>query len=261
MLEKKDNNFRYFITLTYRPEEQHYIEVIDKKTGEIIPQSTLYPKDMTLFMKLYRQNKGKHDFGKVRFFGCGEYGDLNGAAHFHLIIFQEKPITDLKFHKLTNDHNILYTSETLEKIWKKGFVIIGEVTYESAGYVARYITKKQTGENGKIYDEIGLEPEFVRMSRNPGIGMNYFKNHYKEIYRNDEIILQGRTLKPPKAFDESFWELEPDSLQIIKDQRRNAAIRNRKNKLARTTLTSEEYSKVEAMNKDEKIKYLRRDKI
>lgn len=259
MLEKKDSNYAYFITLTYRPEEQTYVEIVDQKTGELIPQSTLVPKDMTLFIKAYRQTKGKHDFGKVRFFGCGEYGDINGAAHLHLIIFQEKPITDLKFHKMTSDHNFLYTSETLEKIWKKGYVIIGEVTLESAGYVRRYCTKKQTGAGKKYYEELGIEPEFVRMSRKPGIGMKWFKDHYKEIYSRDEIILQGKSLKPAKAFDEAFWELEPDSLQLIKDQRRNAAIANRQNKLSRTTLTSEEYTKVEALNKDERLKYLRRE--
>lgn len=261
MLEKKDWKNAYFITLTYRPEEQHMVELINTKTGEVEQQSSLYPRDMTLFLKNYRRAHKEYNFGKVRYFYCGEYGDLNGARHFHAIIFQEKPITDLKFHKLSSDHNPLYTSEIVEKIWGKGWVIIGEVTLESRGYVARYITKKQTGEGAKYYKELGIEPEFVRMSLRPGIGMKYFEENYEKIYKNDEIIIQGKSLKPARIFDEKFWEIDPNLMQQTKDRRRDAAIATRNNKLSKTDLSSEEYSRVERLNKDERLKYLRRDKI
>ena len=37
----------------------------------------------------------------------------------------------------------LYNSTTLEKIWKKGFVGICEMTWETCAYTARYMMKKQ----------------------------------------------------------------------------------------------------------------------
>lgn len=37
----------------------------------------------------------------------------------------------------------LYRSSLLEKLWPYGYSTIGDVTFESAAYVARYIVKNQ----------------------------------------------------------------------------------------------------------------------
>lgn len=113
---------------------------------------------------------------RVRFFMCGEYGEENGRPHYHACLFGHD-WEDKKYHMTTNAGEKLYTSESLDKLWGHGLCSTGDVTFASAGYVARYVLKKITGdaaeEHYRRFDELGhyqLEPEFCGMSLKPGLG-------------------------------------------------------------------------------------------
>ena len=131
-----------FITLTYNNENlpkdlsldvthfQKFLKRLRAHTED--PDSDLYPNILS-------QSK------KPRFFHCGEYGEKFARPHYHACMF-DLDFADQKHWKTING-NKHYTSETLEKIWPFGFSTIGDVTFESAAYVARYVTKKITGKN------------------------------------------------------------------------------------------------------------------
>ena len=119
-----------FITLTYSP--------------DCLPSDgSLNHDDFQKFFKRLRKHIAPK---KIRYYMCGEYGeDLQqpsklGRPHFHACLFGLD--FDDKQLYIVRDDVKLYTSATLEKIWGKGFVTIGDVTFESAAYVARYIAKK-----------------------------------------------------------------------------------------------------------------------
>ena len=101
----------------------------------------MFNNDAARFMKRLRKKYGS----QVRFFHCGEYGDLNKRPHYHAILFGVDFAHDRKLWS-QKDGMKLFTSESLEKLWPYGFCTIGQVTFESCAYVARYIMKKQTGE-------------------------------------------------------------------------------------------------------------------
>lgn len=115
----------------------------------------------------------------------------------------------------------LYTSKTLVNLWGLGEnVSIGDVNFESAAYVARYITKKVTGPGadghyeimdpitGVIYSRV---PEFARMSLKPGIGYEWFRRYSAEVYPLDRVVIRGREMKPPKYYDK-LLEMESSFL-------------------------------------------------
>lgn len=58
-----------------------------------------------------------------------------------MILWGWKP-NDLKPLKMNKTGDWLYTSKKIQTKWGKGIVIIGNLTYESASYVARYTNKK-----------------------------------------------------------------------------------------------------------------------
>jgi hypothetical protein len=167
---------------------------------------------------------------------CGEYGDLQYRPHFHACIFNHD-FSDKKFWKKTKSGSFLYTSNSLESLWPFGYSSIGDVTFESAAYCARYICKKVVGDEAKahyldiaVVDESTGEvfekkPEFTNMSRKPGIGYGWFEKYCKSTYSRDSVVVRGREMKPPKYYDSKYELLYPDRYVTIKAQRVSNALK------------------------------------
>lgn len=237
VLESKQWKNNYFITLTYNDEHLPVNEKIIKNhtTGEITnSKPSLQKRDLKLFLKkLRRHYEYHHDHKDIRYFACGEYGEKYERPHYHAIIFN-LPIMDLKIHKENFEGDPLYTSETISKIWGKGYVIIGNTNWNTAAYVARYIMKKQVDKNEDFYEKYGIEKEYVTMSRNPGIGAGYYNKNKEKIYKHDYININTKNgvvkAKPPGYFDRLYHEIEPKKLYNLK-LKRQQIITNKQNNL------------------------------
>lgn len=127
------------------------------------------------------------EFPKLRYYSCGEYGDEYGRPHFHSCMYN-LPLLDLKYYRTNENGDVLYTSDWLSSCWSegkksRGFVVVGELNYNSAAYTARYVTKKIKGKHAQeYYDKLGIVPEFSRCSRKPGIGFDYMKKNFDRIF-------------------------------------------------------------------------------
>lgn len=178
----------------------------------------------------------RYHYGKLRFFHCGEYGDENLRPHYHALIFGQ----DFRQGAVRVKKD-LFTNKEIEKIWGMGIVGIGDVTFASACYVARYVMKKRTVPNAEDPDvleaqaeywsdyqrfnpETGevwmVKPEYVTMSRNPGIGSDWFHKYKNDVYPSDEVIAEGKRYRPPRYYDE---KLDKEELASYKDKRLRAA--------------------------------------
>lgn len=205
MLEAQDHDTNYFLTLTY--DDEHIgscINYYSDENGEAFPIASLRKRDLQLFHKSLRKALDEAELPKIRFFACGEYGSPENSMrpHFHDIVFGLK-LTDLKFYKYNKNRQPLYTSDFLNSIWKKGFVIVGEVSWQSCAYVARYVTKKLKGDDARYYSDFNIEPPFVVMSRKPGIARNYYDKHpelFDFNYFNLSTEDGGRKIYPPRYF-------------------------------------------------------------
>lgn len=158
LLELEDMKNAIFVTLTYNNDHL-------PRTATGSP--TLNVRDTQLFFKRLRK---KFTGRKIRFFLCGEYGSNTHRPHYHAIIFGLDLIDFLDLRPVSSNElgQQVYTSPTFEKVWQNGFVSLGEVTFHSCNYVARYTLKKQFGRKDEYED--GRKPEFVVSSRRPGIG-------------------------------------------------------------------------------------------
>jgi len=198
-----------FITLTYNDEN-------------LPPSGQLEVADYQNFMKRLRKEYGPG----IRFFHCGEYGEQFKRPHYHACLFN----FDFPDKQLWKEHrgNNYYTSQSLNELWGKGFCSISDLTFKSAAYVARYITKKVTGEKavthyetvnayGEIYQR---KAEYTTMSRRPGIAKGWFEKYYKDVYPDDFIVIDGKKYKTPRFYDGQFEILSPKELQFVKIQRK-----------------------------------------
>lgn len=218
-----------FITLTYDDDN------LPKDAG----------LDVTHFQKFMKRLRKHFKGQKIRFFHCGEYGQCDpnnpkhlnqygisklGRPHYHALLFN-CDFNDKQLISRKNDIS-LYTSGVLSKLWPKGFNTIGEVTFESAAYTARYITKKITGEEAndhytRIYPNTGLvakvQPEYITMSRRPGIAAEWFNTFQGDVYPKDYVTCRGRRITPPVFYDRMLEAEDPELLEKIKKKRRRDA--------------------------------------
>lgn len=177
MHEKRLHRESSFLTLTY----------------ENMPAgNSLQLADYQNFLKRLRH----HVDGSLRFFGCGEYGETTARPHYHLLLLN-KDFADKKSLSSGNEYN-LYTSKILSQLWPHGHHSIGDVSFQSAAYVARYCVKKN--QNGKTVND-GRTPEFVTMSRRPGLGTGYFDKYSNELLDHDTIIINGVPAALPRFYD------------------------------------------------------------
>ncbi len=159
----------------------------------------------------------------VRYFHCGEYGSQLGRPHHHACLFNFD-FPDRVLWRVKEGVR-LYRSKILESIWSDprtgesfGFCTVGDVTFESAAYVARYVVKKITGEPAPGHYQ-GREPEYVTMSRRPGIGKPWFDRYKSDVYPKDFVVIQGRTYKVPKYYDSYLESLSPVEYESVKADR------------------------------------------
>lgn len=207
--------------------QMHVDAIFVTLTYEKLERMSLYYPDFQDFMKRLR-----HKFPLVRYYMCGEYGENYGRPHFHALLFGVDFSDRIYFGKSPAGER-LYTSEQLFHIWKHGFCSIGEVTFESAGYVARYATKAfMDGGDGKrrALDEYFVDkdtgeifpfvPEFNRMSLKPGIGASWFKKYCDDVVHQDCVVVRGVKMKPPRYYDELLRRADvPLSRDVITDVR------------------------------------------
>lgn len=256
MLELKyhDPSECWFLTLTYDDEHIHDF-------GHDIFPGSLRLKDLQDFLKrlrdhVYRDFEGK----KIRFYACGEYGSSTYRPHYHLICYS-LPLPDARFFCMSKGGYPLYTSEYLSSIWQNGFVNFGRVNWNTCAYTARYVLKKASGIKPDDYIDQGLVPEFVTMSRKPGIGYKYFEDNHLKIFENDEIFFcsddGGRKAKPSKYYKRKFSELYPDLADKKKEARKEVAECNKELKLLKTDLNYEELLEVEECYMSQKTKILK----
>ena len=85
-------------------------------------------------------------------------------AHFHALLFNFNFPDRVPCRMLGRSD--LYTSKILDDLWRLGGCKIGEVTFESAAYVARYAMKKVTGDLAASVYTVVL-PDGTMLEREP----------------------------------------------------------------------------------------------
>lgn len=219
MHEGQMHKHNCMITLTYNDQNLN-------------PELNLQYRDWQLFIRRLRklctaasraEARGRfhgpaaHLLGReTRFYMGGEYGPTTGRPHFHAILFGID-FADRTYHAKTKAGEKLYTSPTLDKLWGKGFASIGNLTFESAAYIARYIMKKRTGDGNKTDYEI-LNPEtgeihtrkkeFNNMSRRPGVGSTWISKYKNDVYPEGKVIIRGHKNNAPRYYDKQHKKID-----------------------------------------------------
>lgn len=181
-----------FITLTYSDE---YLKPL------------LNYEDFQLFMKRLRKTTSKN----VTYLVTGEYGEQRKRPHWHAIIFNWRPSDEL--YKYTNERgDKVYSSDTLSTLWPYGISEHGSVTFESAGYVARYAAKKLV--HGRD-DEHTFKP-ISKKSLRPAIGLTYLEKYWPDVFNYGQCRVinssgEHQVVPIPRYYEKWLLKNVPDA--------------------------------------------------
>lgn len=216
--ESKMYDHNCSLTLTY--DDEHLPE-----------NGSLLASDHQKFIKRLRKR-----YGFLRFFHAGEYGENTKRPHYHTLLFG---LDFLDKYHVTNSRSglPLYASDTLNRIWGKGFAYIGTLTFASAQYAAKYTTKvlnvsKDSDEdayrrwqsqwervNPLTGEIISVAPEYATMSNRPGLGEPWFNKFYRDVYPSDEVVVEGKVRPPPRYYDKLLEKKDPEMYAEVKRSR------------------------------------------
>ncbi|AXH76706.1 MAG: replication initiator protein [Microviridae sp.] len=186
-LEHSTHDYSNWLTLTY--DEAHVPKTLDRA-------------HLQRFLRRVRKISSP---GRVRFFGCGEYGETTGRPHYHLLLWGPTR-----------------SDADLQRCWPHGHIKFAEVTPQRIAYTAGYVVKKvgprelrkehvdpATGEWWKY------QPPFLQMSRRPGIGGEARMN-FPDSWRS-HAIYKSRPVPVPRFLHQA-WKSKATPSQIIQLQ-------------------------------------------
>lgn len=180
-----------FLTLTYTPEE--------------CPDLIDYSHFSAYLKRLRSWNRREGNQRPIRFLACGEYGGRFGRPHFHAILFNH----------LTHD------PDCHTRLWRRGFVHIGQVTPSSIAYTARYTLKS--------LETPGKEP-VCEKSRKPVLGdagMRHIARHLWQRWCRGSFprdIAQRASVECPSALriegqnymvDQAMRKVFQDEIELL----------------------------------------------
>ena len=243
-LESQNHAENCFLTLTY--DNEH----LPKKR-------TLIKADLQKFWKRLRKHIAPK---RISYLAAGEYGPATLRPHYHCACFGWWP-SDAKPFKANKEGDTLYTSEELAKIWGKGFILVGNLTYESSAYIARYVYKKAYG-GDQLPLKRGKTPEFTTCSKRPAIAKNFYFEPAKwlKIIRNNGVLVpskMGVKLKPiPQYLRKKWKENAREDYYLWQETQRATQIQTQKDILTRTDKNLGHYRRQTNEHKKEQLKRL-----
>jgi len=186
--ESKMHERNCFVTLTY--------------SDENLKSPTLVYSDFQKFMKKLR----KLQDDPIGVFVTGEYGEKTKRPHWHCILFNYEPTDGLHSRTTVQGHRV-YTSALLDRTWGYGLTEYGAVSFDSAGYCARYAAKKLV--HGKDQDH-DYHPISKKSSKH-AIGKKFLEKFWPDVFNSGQIVLDnGKTCSIPRYYEKWFKENHPE---------------------------------------------------
>lgn len=229
-----------FVTLTYSDEH-------------LPPDGSLHHRDFQLFIKRLRKRlnlppsrplslggTGDSPVKTLRYYMCGEYGDLLSRPHYHACLFNIN-FPDQKTYKFNADtQTYSYTSPSLDALWPLGQCTVGALNLQTAGYTARYCLTRKTGQQADAHYQ-GRLPEYNHMSTNPGIGHDWFlKFAGTDMLPGDYIVTtRGDKTGVPPYYDKLTRRYGHD-LDQVKANRQLRALPHRADNVPARLLVKEQ---------------------
>lgn len=149
---------------------------------------------------------------QIGVFVTGEYGEKNKRPHWHAIIFGWRP-QDLVYYRTNDCGDDIFTSVLLDKIWGKNDPEkrpneVGSVSFQSAGYCARYAAKKLVHGNDGDHE---FNP-ISKKSNKQAIGKAWLEAFWPDVFNYGALTLpDGNKCGIPRYYEKWLKKNQPEA--------------------------------------------------
>lgn len=208
-----------FVTLTYNDENlgenklqySDFQDFVQKLRDKILETNIKGWTSKNGKEKHQYREEFKEELEKLRIsiFSTGEYGTKSKRKHFHALIFNYYP-GDAIYYKSNDIGDKIYTSDTLNALWGRGFVTVGAISLESAGYCARYAAKSlEHGHDGEHqYTAIS------KKSNKNAIGKKWIEKYWKNVFELGYVDHEGKKMPIPRYFKKWLQKNQPEQWEL-----------------------------------------------
>lgn len=166
-----------------------------------------FEREFVLFIKrLRRASPGV----EIKTFGCLELGETTLRPHGHVLVLGRDFSRDAPMSKGQGpDGAICYQSDELDGLWGLGHASVGDLTQQSAGYVARYAMKKRALRDARgefVPVPHPLTGELIpfrparRFACSQGMGRRWFVQFGEQAIREGAVTLRGGVRVPIPSY-------------------------------------------------------------
>lgn len=183
-----------FVTLTY--DDRHLV----RSPSLITHAGTLMKHHLQAFFKRLRRRMLRDGLDcRVKYYACGEYGDVTQRPHYHAIVF---------------GISVPYLRSVLPDIWHHGSRNdVSVVTDQRIRYVAGYIDKKWFGEKGfRAYRDV--EPPFQLFSKS--LGIDFATRNYEQILYDGMLMIGKSGYRVPKVYLDTIEKRFPEMVDGVR---------------------------------------------
>lgn len=204
----------YFITLTYddahlgSPELDHsdwaqFMKDFRRHFTQAQYCPLTWKKDGRCYPRLRKKKPVVKSltFKEIKQVVAGEYGDTFGRKHFHGILFGHEFSDLTPTGTFSSRGHAIHTSESLRRVWNKGFVQIERVNMDLALYVSSYITDQALEDRP---DKDRIKKQYGRFGR--GIGRSWMEKYYRDVLSAGVLMLRSGDYPIPRTFLRWFEE-------------------------------------------------------
>lgn len=148
--------------------------------------------------------------GEVRFMAVGELGSKKARAHWHLVLFSQKPLDVLGSITAVNTGRPQPMTMGVRQhwsLWPHGHVFFGAPTASGMRYVIKYIMKDQFNQNKSAgttreHKSQNYGSSLFRMSKRPPIGQKFIDQKLQKL-RDMQSLPLNLEIKVPSMG--GFW--------------------------------------------------------
>lgn len=194
------------VTMTFNPKD-----LIEHKEGSNVLWSKNLVYSKNHFQKFMKRLRKRFPSGDISYFKVGEYGELHGRAHYHLLLYGiDKNDLKCKIIGKSKKNKEIYQSNIIDDCWKLGMCTVSDVNNATIKYVCNYTLKKLKSTEKR---------PVISFSNRNKIGTKWLRRNHKDIRKGYVLDSENKKYGIPRSWKNELKKVREHEISRIETEK------------------------------------------